>query len=382
MKIGIVGGGTGGPAAALHFARAGHAVTLFERVVHPEPIGAGILLQPTGMAVLGRLGLQQRILAHGSRIERLYGRNAGGRVVLDLAYSDLEPNLFGVGIHRGALFSALWDDCADEPNLSVVTGKEVASLAETPESATLTFADGSFASFDMVVVASGARSPLRAPGATVKPYSWGALWTVAKSDVSAGILSQRYRDTREMVGLLPSGDGTVSVFWSLRTDQLPAWREAGLHVWKEQVLRLMPEVPLDHVVEAEQVLFAPYFDVTSPSWNTARCVWIGDAAHAMSPQLGQGANLALIDASVLAAVVSEGAPLSEYTRRRRAHLRFYSWASYFLTPIFQSSFPILAPPRDLLTGPLHHWGWYRRRMLEALCGAKTGPFGEDISFRT
>jgi 2-polyprenyl-6-methoxyphenol hydroxylase-like FAD-dependent oxidoreductase len=325
--------------------------------------------------------LHQRVLSHGAPIQRLYGENASGRVVLDLNYADLSPELFGLGIRRGAVFAALWDEVCTHAGIVVRSGMSVSAILETQDCISLRCTDDSLHSFDRVVVASGARSEFRPPGSKVTAYPWGALWTVAESNVSPGTLSQRYRDTREMAGLLPSGDGTVSVFWSLRTDALEAWKKTGLSAWKEQVHRLMPQVPLDHVHEPEQVLFAPYFDVSAPHWHTDRCVWLGDVAHAMSPQLGQGANLALVDAWTLAEVFAEGAPLSEYSRRRRDHVRFYSWASYFLTPFFQSSFPILAPLRDLGSPVFHHWPWYRRRMVEALCGAKTGIFGEDATLR-
>ncbi|MFN7699424.1 MAG: FAD-dependent oxidoreductase, partial [Deltaproteobacteria bacterium] len=83
LDVGIVGAGTGGSAAALFLARAGHRVTLYERVEHPSPVGAGILLQPTGQAVLARLGLLGVILGRGARIERLRCRSASGRQIFD-----------------------------------------------------------------------------------------------------------------------------------------------------------------------------------------------------------------------------------------------------------------------------------------------------------
>lgn len=363
----IIGGGTAGLAAALFLARAGHEVVLFERVPNPGAIGAGILLQPTGMAVLRRLGLADAVLARGERIDRLSGHTSYGRMVLDLGYADLRPDLFGLGIHRGALFSVLWEAVCAEPRIERRTGVEITSFDESSNGVTLLGER-----FDRVAVGSGARSQLRAPGASVRPYPWGALWFVAPQNPVPGVLFQRYRDTRQMVGLLPSGDGTVSCFWSLRTNALPAWREAGLEAWKDQVRTLMPEAPVDSVQSADDVVFAPYFDVVSTRWHTDRVVWLGDAAHAMSPQLGQGANLALQDAAAL----SEVTDLADYSRLRSAQLRFYSFASRMLTPFFQSSWPFLGPVRDLVASPLHAWGWYRRQMLTALAGTKTGLFSE------
>ena len=351
MKIAVIGLGTAGPAAALLLARQGHAVEIFERVEHPAPTGAGLLLQPTGMAVLARLGLLQPILAHGARIERLHGVTTTGRMVLDLAYADLRPGLFGLGIHRGRLFATLYD-AVRAAGIPVHTG---VTMERIPEG------------YDLVVVADGARSHLRPPGARVRPYPWGALWTSFDDPAGEwdGVLAQRYRDTREMLGFLPSGDGSVSVFWSVRTD---AWEALGRDAWIEKMLALEPRLPADRL---HAPIFAPYFDVRMYPWQRPGVVWLGDSGHAMSPQLGQGANLALVDASVLADCVAAG-ELDQYSRRRRANIQFYQTASRLLTPFFQSSFPILAPVRDLVAGPLHAWGWYRRQMLLSLAGAKTG----------
>lgn len=360
----MIGCGTGGPAAALFLARQGHDVAIFERVPDPGPVGAGILVQPTGMAVLARLGLLEAVLARGARVDRLYGETSYGRVVLDLAYADLRPGLFGLGVHRGTLFAALYD---------AVRAQGIPVHTDTPVGAIP-------AGYDLVVVAAGARSTLRPEDAVVRPYPWGALWTTIPDPTGrwAGVLSQRYRDTRQMLGFLPSGtppgaaEPVVSLFWSIRADALEAWRARGLDAWKVELLALVPDLPVEQLREP---VFAPYFDVRMYPWQRGNVVWIGDSAHAMSPQLGQGANLALIDAMVLADCVAEGR-LADYSARRRPHVGFYQFASRWLTPFFQSSFPILAPARDLVAGPLHAWGWYRRQMLGSLAGAKTGIFSE------
>jgi len=364
LDIGIVGCGTAGPAAALFLHRQGHKVTVYERVPEPKPVGAGLLLQPTGMAVLARLGVLEPVLRDGARIERLLGKTSYGRVVLDLAYADLRPGLFGLGVHRGTLFRALWDALLDE-KIEVRCGVCVDVLPDR---------------HDLVVVADGARSLHRPPAARVRPYPWGALWTSLPDPDGrwAGVLAQWYRDTRQMLGFLPSGrapgSGTpeVSVFWSIRADGVEAWRARGRDAWFAELRGLVPDLPVEQLGE---VVYAPYFDVRMYPYVQGKTVWLGDAAHAMSPQLGQGANLALVDAMVLADCIGSGT-LDRYSALRRSHVGFYQVASRWLTPFFQSSFPILAPARDLVAGPLHRWGWYRRQMLSSLAGSKTGIFSE------
>src|SRR6185503_20775201 len=105
LDIAVVGCGPSGMAAAILLARAGHRTRIFERFPAPKPIGAGLLLQPTGIAVLARLGLLARIAVAGARIDRLDGRlSPSGRRILEVAYHDLAPGMHGIGIHRASLF--------------------------------------------------------------------------------------------------------------------------------------------------------------------------------------------------------------------------------------------------------------------------------------
>ncbi|RYY75203.1 MAG: FAD-dependent monooxygenase [Comamonadaceae bacterium] len=111
---------------------------------------------------------------------------------------------------------------------------------------------------------------------------------------------------------------------------------------------------LAQITEPAQWTWARYRDVVMPRYHTERTVVIGDAAHATSPQLGQGTNLALLDAVVLAQCVARHADLSSalasYTQRRKAHLHYYGQASRFLTPVFQSEQRVLPWLRDVFMG--------------------------------
>lgn len=391
LEVGIVGCGTAGSAAALFLHRAGHSVEVFEQVEDPEPVGAGILLQPTGMAVLNRLGVLGPVADGGSRIDRVRGRTVHGRSVMDMRYSELRPGLFGLGVHRGTLFMALFEELR-RTGLPVRCGVEIVGLERTESRQVLVDAEAErHGPFDLIVVADGARSrlrPLTRLPARVESYPWGAIWAILRDpdERFVGMLDQYYRGTEKMVGFLPTGcfdqgDGpapTVSLFWSIRLDRIDAWRRRGLGAWKDAVRRLAPHAQplLEQIEEPGQLAFARYHDVRMRRWHGDGVVVIGDAGHAMSPQLGQGANLGLQDAWTLARFVLPGAELdralARYSHARHGNLRFYGLASRWMTPLFQSSGGRLARPRDLLLHPLGRLPPLRRQMLLTLAGAKTG----------
>src|SRR5688500_3271156 len=119
LRVGVIGCGTAGAAAAILLARAGCTVTVLERVAEPGPVGAGIMIQPTGQAVLAQLGLLDDIVARGARIDRLWFRTHTGRTLVDLRYAAVNRAWFGIGLHRGVLFEALYAAARREPRVTV-----------------------------------------------------------------------------------------------------------------------------------------------------------------------------------------------------------------------------------------------------------------------
>ena len=391
LDIGIVGYGTAGQAAALLLSRAGHRLRVFERAPALGPVGAGILLQPTGLAVLAELDLLDRAIACGARVDRLVGHNLAGRRVMDMRYAQIDPQWFGLGLQRGALFDLLKHAYAGSD--AIASGCEIVEV--DADAGTLRDARGErHGPFDLLVIADGAASKLRAGNGSVRrdrPYPWGALWCLCTDAEHrfSGELQQRYDRARRMAGVLPVGHlpgetahaDRVSFFWSLPQAALQAWPEHGVAAWQDEVRRYWPEAAelLANVQHPEQLARASYRDAVLRAPWRGRAVWIGDAAHAMSPQLGQGANLALMDALVLARTLERAADvraaLPAYARERHRHVYIYQFISRWLTPLFQSDRDWAAWLRDLTFGPLGRLPGARGEMLKVLSGIKRGWFG-------
>ena len=397
MRIAVVGAGAAGLATALLLARDGHHVIICERVADPRPIGAGILLQPLGQRVLADLGLADPLAACSTPVRRIDGRTRRGTTVLRFGYEDAARfvpgrptagRAVGLGVHRGDLFGLLWS-AARAADIEIRTGAAVDDLRRDADGWRLLGPAGDHGPFDLVVGADGIRSTLRRRLGVARHdtgYPYGVVWTVVPDpDGLAGeTLWQRYDDTRTMLGILPTGLDQASIFWSEPGRHLDATIAAGPWAW---LARARPYaghlgVLVERVSEVG-ILGVRYRDVVVPRPAVAHgdhgMVLVGDAAHAMSPQLGMGASLAFADAWTLAACLRErpddlASALGRHVELRRNHVRWYTWLSRLMTPVFQSDLVPLGWARDLTFRPAARLSWVRRQFAAILGGEQTSPW--------
>ena len=329
-RIAVIGAGIGGLAVAGGLQRAGADVVVHERADELRAVGAGLSIFGNGFAALDALGLgdQVRELGGQQRIPQAGQRNPQGRWLVRMPAQAVEHLAV---VHRAELQRVLSD--ALRPG-TVRCGSTVDGVAADGRSITVRAGSGQARTepFDLVIAADGIRSRVRAdsPGDPGIRYAGYAAWRGVTSrpvDLHGSAGETWGRGMR--FGMAPLKDGRVYWFavatMPARTvidDEYAAVSQlfAG---WHEPIGELVAATPAEAVFRLDIEELAGNLS----SFRQGRCVLLGDAAHAMTPDLGQGGNQALEDAATLVRLIGGNAAagpgpwidtaLVEYDRLRR-----------------------------------------------------------------
>lgn len=339
MEIAIVGGGIGGLAAAAFLHRQGIASTVYEQASRFGEVGAGLVLAPNVARLLRRLGADDLLDRRAVRLDTAweFRRWEDGRVLSSEDLTDRCRELYGEDTftaHRADLLAAIR---AHVPDSSVRLGRACTGvvLGDDPatDPVTLTFADGSTETADVVIGADGVHSVLRAaltPAATPTFSGLCAFRALVPAD-AAPEFARRHAQTIwlgpghhvvhypisagrfvNLVAIGPAGGYTIESWSATATiaellDEYDGWDERVTDLIRAANTpgrwALLDRAPLDR-------------------WTSGRATLLGDAAHPMFPFFAQGAAQAIEDAAVLARCLAgdnDGptAALEQYEELRR-----------------------------------------------------------------
>lgn len=345
MNIKIIGCGFAGLSSALLLSKLDNVeIEIYEKFEKIQPVGAGIVLQPSVLPVLKELNVLDSINKFMEPIEKIIGRNVKGKEIFLTKYN----NEFGMGINRISFFETLYNLLKKQPNIQIHLNSEI------KEEDINRFKKQS----DLVIICSGSKSQLNASFEKKinKKYPFGCLWGILPNQNDTyNILSQYMNGSKEMFGILPSGkinnQRVISIFWSISIEEQINIKNELKKI--EKYKQFMSENLYSDIMNMNFSI-AEYRDIVMKSYHNDNILLIGDVAHAMSPQLGQGANMALLDSYLLYQLIknkhneSMSEILKKYSTLRKKHLHFYSEASRFLTPLFQSKNNLNGIQRDLI----------------------------------
>ncbi|MBF6330101.1 FAD-dependent monooxygenase [Nocardia transvalensis] len=318
----VVGGGIGGLATALALLRCGRQVRVLEQAPEIGEVGSGLSLWSNGVRALAELGLGEQVRRRALINVEGGIRDSTGRW-LSKTDTDEVARRHGavVAIHRADLFSILHEAIPEDV---LRLGITVESVEQDGSGAKVVHSGGSTRA-DLVVGADGAHSAVRRslwPQARGLRYAGYTSWRMVTRPVAEIHSGGESWGRGERFGILPLADGRVYMF---AVADAPAGQRGPHGEYAEVVRRFGswhdPIPALLDAVDPETVLRHDIYDLPDlPTYVRGRVALLGDAAHTMTPNLGQGANQALEDAVTLAALLDRhpvDTALTAYDRLRR-----------------------------------------------------------------
>ena len=329
-KVVIVGAGIGGLAAAIALKNAGSEVLVLERVPRLKPIGSGITLQTNALQALDSIGLSESVRRNGAELTHATFCLDNGKQILDadMARFAAELGQPTVCIHRGILQWLLLNKLGRR---HVRTGVSVRRITQDQDAVSLDLSGGEKIIADAVIGADGIRS-------FVRNQLWGQIqlrhagytsWRgICRNDglVAPGEANETW-GTAKRFGFMPMDDERL--YWFATESTLPGSQEhdssrsamvGRFGSWQGPIGEIVRRTRSPEILQTE-VYELPRLK----SWGQGRITLLGDAAHAMTPNLGQGGGMALEDAVVLAEAYQRAPTVAEwfldFARRRKCRTR-------------------------------------------------------------
>jgi 2-polyprenyl-6-methoxyphenol hydroxylase-like FAD-dependent oxidoreductase len=306
LKVLIVGAGIGGLAAAVALRRDQHFVSMVERDPHWSVYGVGIIQQANVVRAMEQLDLLDEFLSAAFGFDAVDVFTPEGALVARVPSPTLvEGKPASVGIARPALQKVLADR-AIELGAEIRLGLTVVSMDDDGTNVRVEFSDGSSCSYDLVIGSDGVFSQIRGmilPEAEKPQFTGQAVWRYNFARPRELRALQAYNGPIG-AGLVPISDDMMYMFVTTPEPDNPRYPIEGLaRTMRSKIANCAPAIRElgEQITDDKGVVYRPLDGmlVTGP-WSKGRVCLLGDAVHATTPHLGQGAGMAVEDAIVLA----------------------------------------------------------------------------------
>lgn len=309
MKGIIIGGGIGGLTTSVALNQKQISTTVYEQASQISEVGAGIWVASNALTVYEKLGLAEEIIRSGRQLEEINVMDTSGKILSTVGLKDIREKFkYGtISIHRAVLHNLLLKHI---PSGSVITGKRFTHYTQNETSVTAHFSDGSYAEADFIICADGIKSPGRNQISPQTPlrYSGQTCWRFVTE------FKQNDAEKGKMYEIWGNAKGLRAAYSYLDENHVYCYitvcTQAGgkddIKTLKQDLLNICePFQPfikeLIKSVAPEKIIRSDIFDFNPISnWQDKKVILLGDAAHATTPNLGQGACQAIEDAYVIA----------------------------------------------------------------------------------
>ncbi len=354
-KLIIAGGGIGGLAAAVALRRAGFEVAVCERAAAYRETGAGMSLWPNATRVLEAWGVLGALLERGEPVTRFNLRSARGGLISGLSMEGFSTP--ALCIHRTDLHRALREQL---PADCLLSDRRLEGFDGHERSVVVRFSGGRDVEADGLVGADGIHSTVRSQihGVQEPVYRGYCIWRGIAPEIPGlekGHISETW-GSGQRFGILPMGQGLICWYATRNcgpdTSDSPAGRKAEVRDlfrdWHGPIPQLIEATPEGDIIRNDARDRAPL-----RTWGKGRVTLLGDAAHPITPNVGQGACMAIEDAACLAKCASRTADLAaafrDYEDLRRPRTAFIARQSRRIGAIGQWERPWIVRGRDLVT---------------------------------
>lgn len=306
LDILVVGGGIGGLTAAIALRQSGHRVTVIERDPNWSVYGVGIIQQANVIRAMDQLGLLQDYLSAGVPFEKVAVHTPDGIKVADIPTPRLVPGLpANVGIGRPALHKVLGDRTI-AAGAEVRLGVTVTDLLDDGTCVEAGFSDGSTGRFDIVIGADGVYSDTRSrimPNEPGPEFTGQSVWRY-NFPRPANLDALHVYNGPIGAGLVPISHELMYMYVTTPEPDKPVYPRDGLAAaMRAKLDRAAPQIQAmaQKITDNDGVVYRPLEGMMLyDNWHIGRVVLLGDAVHATTPHLGQGAGMAIEDSIVLA----------------------------------------------------------------------------------
>jgi 2-polyprenyl-6-methoxyphenol hydroxylase-like FAD-dependent oxidoreductase len=320
-RVIIIGGGIGGLCAAISLRRIGLDVAVYEQAEELRAVGAGLTIWANAIKALRKLGVADAVIQAGSKIERGELRTSDGRVLSRSRPGELEQR-FGeptVAIHRADLHDILLDALSPE---TVRLNAKCIRFEEDEDGVSASFSDGQDDRANLLVGADGIHSIIREQlFPEVKPrYSGYATWrgvVKTRDEAALGTTSETWgcgarfgivRIDRERIYWFATANAEAGR--KLSPTESKSFLLEYFKGWHHPVELLIESTPTEHILYNDIYDIAPM-----KKWCRGRVALLGDSAHPTTPNMGQGACMAIESSLALSRCLRQAGDLAESLRR-------------------------------------------------------------------
>jgi 2-polyprenyl-6-methoxyphenol hydroxylase-like FAD-dependent oxidoreductase len=359
-RFAIIGAGIGGLTLAIAMQRKGFKVQVFEEAPDIKPLGAGLALAANAVKGFVDIGISERVLRAGSILKKVSIKDRAGKILAETDSEKISEKYRTVNnftIHRADLHDVLLENLSKD---TLQLGRACVDILQSPVGVRIIFQDGTTHWADYAIACDGVHSLIRKkflPESRPR-YAGYTCWRAVIEDTPSAVDIQETSETwgcGSRFGIAPLNQGRLYWFACLNArENDPAMKAYGTKELLTHFGRFHAPIPeILKYTEDRQLIWNDIIDIKPlKKFAFGRIVLIGDAAHAPTPNMGQGACLAIEDAVILANTIESSqsveAAFRLFEQKRIKRTTTIVNGSWRLGRIAQWENPILIQLRNTL----------------------------------